>query len=93
MITSQNVTAPKLKNNKQAAAEVIKKVAGSTVSKNFLKYFDKIVEALDPLLDWTDIPAQAVYDAVRRVLVGAGVSESVAVNIALAIKEGLSWFF
>lgn len=82
-----------IKNNKQAAAEVIKKVAGSTVSKNFLKYFDKIVEALDPLLDWTDIPAQAVYDAVRRVLVGAGVSESVAVNIALAIKEGLSWFF
>ena len=28
-----------------------------------------------------------------RVLVNAGIKEKVAVNIALAIKEGLSWFF
>ncbi len=81
-----------IKNNKEAAAEVIESVSGSTVAKNFLKYYDKVVEALEPLLEWSEIPAQAVYDAVRRVLVSAGVSETVAVNIALAIKEGLSWF-
>ncbi len=81
-----------IKNNKEAAAEVIESVSGPTVAKNFLKYYDKVVEALDPLLEWSEIPAQAVYDAVRRVLVAAGVSETVAVNIALAIKEGLSWF-
>ncbi|MBR5318545.1 MAG: hypothetical protein IKU46_03005 [Peptococcaceae bacterium] len=81
-----------IKNNKEAAAEVIESVSGSTVAKNFLKYYDKVVEVLEPLLEWSEIPAQAVYDAVRRVLVSAGVSETVAVNIALAIKEGLSWF-
>lgn len=74
------------------AAKVIEKVAGKTVAKNFLKYFDKICDALRPLLDWAEIPAQAVYDAVYRTLVNAGVSSGVASTIALAIKEGLSWF-
>ncbi len=82
-----------IKKNKKAAAEVIERISGKTVAKNFLKNYDKVVKALDPLLSWTDIPVQAVYDAVRRVLVNAGVKEKVAVNIALAIKEGLSWFF
>ena len=50
-------------------------------------------EAVEQLLSWTDIPAQAVYDAVRRVLVNAGIKEKVAVSIALAIKESLSCFF
>lgn len=81
-----------IKNNKEAAAKVIEAVSGPTVAKNFLKYYDKVVEALNPLLEWSEVPAQAVYDAVRRVLVAAGASETVAVNIALAIKEGLSWF-
>lgn len=81
-----------IKDNKHAAADVIEQVAGSDVAEAFLKYYDKVVEALDPLLAWSEIPAQAVYDAVRRVLVGAGVNETTAVQIALAIKEGLSWF-
>ena len=74
------------------AAKVIEKVAGKTVAKNFFKYFDKICDALKPLLKWTEIPAQAVYDAVYRTLKNAGVSSKVAANIALAIKEELSWF-
>ena len=74
------------------AAKVIEKVAGKTVAKNFLKHFDKVCDALKPLLEWTEIPTQAVYDAVYRALKNAGVSSSVAANIALAIKEGLSWF-
>ncbi|MBE5980476.1 MAG: hypothetical protein E7249_15275 [Paenibacillaceae bacterium] len=78
--------------NKSAAAEVVERVSGKTVAKNFLKHFDTIAGALEPLLAWSDIPAQAVYDAVFRGLYNAGVSRAVATNIALAIKEGLSWF-
>ncbi len=78
--------------NKSAAAKVIEKVSGKTVAKNFLKHFDKVTKALNPLLEWSEIPAQAVYDAVFRGLYNAGVSRAVATNIALAIKEGLSWF-
>lgn len=78
--------------NKKASAEVIERVAGKTVAKNFLKYFDDITDAINPLLKWSDIPAQAVYDAVLSGLLNANVSRPVATNIALAIKEGLSWF-
>lgn len=62
------------------------------ISKNFLKYFDDITDAINPLLKWSDIPAQAVYDAVLSGLLNANVSRSVATNIALAIKEGIGWF-
>lgn len=75
------------------AAKIIEKILGKTIAKNFLKYFEKISVALKPLLDQADIPAQAVYDAVYGALQNAGISSSVAANIALAIKEGLSWFF
>lgn len=74
------------------AAKVVEKVAGKAVAKNFTKHFTKISKALKPLLKWVDIPAQAVYDAVYRGLYNSGVSSKVAANIALAIKEGLSWF-
>ena len=70
----------------------MERVSGKTVAKYFLKYYDKVVQALDPLLSWVYIPEQAVFDAVRRKLVDFGVSEKIAVNIALAIKEDLSWF-
>lgn len=78
--------------NKSAAAKVVERVSGKAVAANFLKHFDKITEGLQPLLEWSDIPAQAVYDFVFRALWNAGVSRSVAANVALAIKEGLSWF-
>lgn len=74
------------------AAKVVAKVSGKTVSKNFLKHYSKVTKALKPLLKWSEIPKQAVYDAVFRGLYNAGVSRKVATNIALAIKEGLGWF-
>lgn len=74
------------------AAKVVAKVSGKTVSKNFLKHYTKVTKALKPLLAWSEIPKQAVYDAVFRGLYNAGVSRKVAANIALAIKEGLGWF-
>ncbi len=78
--------------HKYQAADVIERVSGKTVAKNFLKYFDEVADALEPLLDWLDVPSQAIYDAVYRTLINSGVSSKVAANIALAIKEGLSWF-
>ncbi|WP_262808188.1 hypothetical protein, partial [Clostridioides difficile] len=72
---------------------VVEKVAGKTVAKNFAKHYSKICKGLKPLLKWSEIPYQALYDATFRVLVNSGISRSVASNIALAIKEGASWFF
>lgn len=78
--------------HKKLAAEVVESVAGQTVAKNFTKYYDVVCDALEPLLKYSDVPYQMVYDAVYRGLVAAGASNQVAVNIALAIKEGISWF-
>lgn len=78
--------------HKNASAEVIEKVAGKSISKKFLTHYTKICKALKPLLKWTELPSNAVYDAVFRALYNAGVSHKVATNVALAIKEGLSWF-
>jgi hypothetical protein len=75
------------------AEKVVEKVAGKTVAKNFAKHYGKVCSGLKPLLKWSNIPYQALYDASFRALVNAGVSRSVASNIALAIKEGASWFF
>lgn len=75
------------------AEKIVEKVAGKTVAKNFAKHYSKVCSGLRPLLQWTNIPYQALYDASFRSLVNAGVSRSVASNIALAIKEGASWFF
>jgi len=74
------------------AAKIIKRVSGKKISKKFLKYHSKIATGLTPLLDWVDVPKQAVYDAVFNALRSADVSRDVAASIALAIKEGLSWF-
>lgn len=74
------------------AAKVIKKVAGKSTANSFIKHHKKITKALKPLLKWSEIPRQAIYDAVFRGLYNAGVSRSVATKIALAVKEGLDWF-
>ncbi|WP_430598411.1 hypothetical protein [Enterococcus sp. AZ177] len=79
--------------NKTLATNVVRSVAGKTVANNFAKHYAKICASLNPLLKWADIPYQAVYDAVYRALVNSGVAKGTASQIALAIKEGISWFF
>lgn len=78
--------------NKSASMKVIERVSGKTVANAFGKHYTKVCAGLSPLLNWTEIPYQAVYDATFTVLRNAGVSRQVAANIALAIKEGISWF-
>ncbi|RDY30308.1 hypothetical protein [Lachnotalea glycerini] len=72
--------------------EVVEKVSGKTIAKKFGTHYLLVCDALEPLLELSDVPYQMVYDAVYRTLINADVSSKVAANIALAIKEGISWF-
>lgn len=56
--------AKKAINNKARLVNFAEKVAGKTVAKNVNKFFTPITRALKPLLKWSEIPGQAVYDAI-----------------------------
>ena len=78
-------------NNKARLVNFAEKVAGKTVAKNVNKFFTPITRALKPLLKWSEIPGQAVYDAIFRAIINAGGSRSVAANVANAVREVLEW--
>ncbi|MBD5068955.1 MAG: hypothetical protein HDT50_01995 [Lactobacillus sp.] len=69
----------------------VRSVSGNTVARQADKYYGAIVNALKPLLEWSEVPAKAVYDSVYRNVKNAGASNQVTTNIALAIKEAVSW--
>ncbi|HFI0467802.1 TPA: hypothetical protein ACGOYW_001209 [Streptococcus suis] len=50
--------------NRQAVVSVVREVSGRTVANQVDKYFGVVARSITPLLKWTDIPANAVYDAV-----------------------------
>lgn len=75
----------------KTVAKVIEKVSGKKVAKQFLKYHAGIAAELTPLLEWSDIPKQAVADAVYKGVINFGGSEAIAKNISLAIKEAWDW--
>ena len=77
--------------NKARLIDFVEDVAGKKVAKNVDKFFNPITKALKPLLEWSEIPAQAVYDAVFRAIINAGGSRAVAANVANAIREVLEW--
>ncbi|HEL1664895.1 TPA: hypothetical protein U0J94_002321 [Streptococcus suis] len=77
--------------NKHLLMEFIEEVAGKTVARNANKFFSPIAASLEPLLEWAEIPGNAVYDAVFRAVIKAGGSRAVAANIANAIREVLEW--
>lgn len=78
-------------NNKARLVNFAEKMAGKTVAKNVNKFFTPITRALKPLLKWSEIPGQAVYDAIFRAIINAGGSRSVAANVANAVREVLEW--
>lgn len=78
-------------NNKARLVNFAEKVAGKTVAKNVNKFFTPITRALKPLLKWSEIPGQAVYDAIFRAIINAGGSRSVAANVANAVRKVLEW--
>lgn len=69
----------------------MKEVSGKTVANQVDKYFTTVATSISPLLEWAEIPAQSVYDAVYRGLINVGASNSVATNVALAVREVVSW--
>ena len=83
--------AKKAINNKARLVNFAEKVAGKTVAKNVNKFFTPITRALKPLLKWSEIPGQAVYDTIFRAIINAGGSRSVAANVANAVREVLEW--
>lgn len=83
--------AKKAINNKARLVNFAEKVAGKTVAKNVNNFFTPITRALKPLLKWSEIPGQAVYDAIFRAIINAGGSRSVAANVANAVREVLEW--
>lgn len=76
-------------NNKARLVDSAEKTAGKTVAKNVNNFFTPITKALKPLLKWSEIPGQAVYDAIFRAIINAGGSRSVAANVANAVREVL----
>ena len=83
--------AKKAINNKARLVDFAEKLAGKTVAKNVNKFFTPITRALKPLLKWSEIPGQAVYDAIFTAIINAGGSRSVAANVANAVREVLEW--
>lgn len=83
--------AKKAINNKARLVNFAEKVAGKTVAKNVNKFFTPTTRALKPLLKWSEIPGQAVYDAIFTAIINAGGSRSVAVNVPNAVREVLEW--
>lgn len=79
-----------LKNHKKAVP-IIEELGGKRAAKAFSKHFNKVSPQLKALLKWSDIPYQAVHDAVYRGLINAGVSRATATKAAHALKEGISW--
>lgn len=84
-------TLKKAIQNRSAVINAVRSVSGKTVANQVDRYYGAIVNALKPLLEWSEIPANAVYNAIYRNVKNAGASSSVASNVALAIKEAGSW--
>lgn len=85
------VALKKAIKNKSLVVNAVKEVSGKTVANQVDKYFTTVATSISPLLEWAEIPAQSVYDAVYRGLINAGASNSVATNVALAVREVVSW--
>ncbi|HDA6827023.1 TPA: hypothetical protein O5S06_001179 [Staphylococcus aureus] len=59
----------------------------------FDKGYSGIVKELKPLLKWSEVPANAVSDAVKRGAINAGLSKSDAGIISTVVKEAIAWLF
>lgn len=80
-------------NNKSKAKSVIQKVGGKKAANIFDKGYSCIVKELKPLLKWSEVPANAVGDAVKRGALNAGLSRGDAGTIATVAKEAIAWLF
>jgi hypothetical protein len=61
-------------------------------SKTLKKYAGQIANKLDELATWEDLALQAIADQVKNLLIGFGVSSSIAEKIGLGLKWFVEWF-
>ena len=78
-------------NNKYKAADAVGRIAGNKAKQEFLKRFHGIEPELRQLLRWSDIPSQAIHDAVYRGMRDAGSSDYYATKVAHGIKQAVGW--
>ncbi|MCS4840919.1 hypothetical protein L2U46_09085 [Staphylococcus aureus] len=80
-------------NNRGKAKNVIQQVGGKKAATIFDKGYSGIVKELKPLLKWSEVPANAVGDAVKRGAINAGLSKGDAGIISTVVKEAIAWLF
>lgn len=78
--------------NRAAATRIISNTMGSKAGRTFNTYYYNVTAGLEPLLKWSEVPAQAAFDATLRSLMRAGVTRADATNVAQAIKIAISLF-
>ncbi|MGV3041575.1 hypothetical protein ACEE08_01360 [Staphylococcus rostri] len=66
---------------------------GKKAANAFNKAYTPLVKELKPMLQWSEVPANAVRDADIRAGRNAGLTESQAHNLGVALKEAISWLF
>lgn len=79
-----------LKHPKQVA-KTLEPYVGKRAAHTIETHFGKISKQLTPLLSWTDIPTEAVKNAVYRGLVNGGIKASTATNVANSVKTILGF--
>lgn len=80
-------------DNRGKAKNVIQQVGGKKAANIFDKGYSGIVKELKPLLKWSEVPANAVGDAVKRGAINAGLSKGDAGIISTVVKEAIAWLF
>lgn len=75
--------------NRATAVRVVSQYASAQDAAMFNAYYYDVTNALKPLLSWSEVPTQAVYDAVYRGLVGS-LGRQQATRIANALAGAVS---
>lgn len=73
-------------------ADFMETYVSKQASKTLKKYAGQIANKLDELATWEDLALQAIADQVKNLLIGFGVSSSIAEKIGLGLKWFVEWF-
>ena len=85
-ISKKAIKAAIKPSNQRKVVNLVGRYVGGDMAVKVGKYYDKIAEALKPLLKWAEIPAQAVEDSIYRNLYNFGVSSAEARSIGHEVK-------
>ena len=80
-------------NNKSKAVGVVEKVGGKKAANAFNKAYTPLVNELKPMLQWSEVPANAVGDAAWRAAKAANLTNDQAGVLSTVLKEAIAWLF